>query len=248
MIVIVYSFNNYKEKYLIDFHLDNPMTLESLYLKKDDWYFEFPREELIPLVPPATKRLLDVGCGAGITAGKLKQVYGIEEVTGIEFVPRAAQRAMERIDRVVIADLETIQLDFPEGYFDCILCADVLEHLRQPGDLLMKLRRHLSNGGVLVASIPNIRHIVIVLKIIFDKWEYEPAGILDEGHLRFFTFHTIQKMFQDAGFEIVKVADNRSISWKFKLLNLVSFGLLKPFSIYQYLLVVKKRVERDERP
>lgn len=216
------------------------MTLESLYLKKDDGYFEFARSELIPLVPSSTKRLLDVGCGGGITAAKLKQVYGIDEVVGIEFMPRAARRAMERLDRVIIADLETIQLDFPEGYFDCILCADVLEHLKQPGELLMKLRRHLNNEGVLVASIPNIRHIVIILKIIFDRWEYEPAGILDEGHLRFFTFHTIQKMFRETGFEIVKVADNRSISWKFKLLNFCSFGLLKPFSIYQYLVVAKK--------
>jgi SAM-dependent methyltransferase len=217
------------------------MGLEKIHSKKNDDYFGQVRDDIISLVPATAKRVLDVGCGTGATGAKLKQLNGIAEVAGIEFVPKAAQIAIQRLDRVLVGDVEAIPLDFPESYFDCIVCADILEHCKDPWELLKKLRSYLSHNGVLIASIPNLRHLVVVLKIIFDRWEYEQEGILDEGHLRFFTFHTIKNMFRKTGFEILSVKTNQSVSWKFKLLNLCSFGLLKPFSIYQYLIIAKKK-------
>lgn len=78
-----------------------------------------------------------------------------------------------------MGDVETMELAFPPGYFDCILYADVLEQLRDPWALLRRLRLLLSPIGVLVASIPNLRHACVLAKIIFDRFEYEPSGILD---------------------------------------------------------------------
>lgn len=216
------------------------MVLQSTYSKKVDEYFDLVRDEIISLVPSTTRHLLDIGCGAGGTSAKLKQLYGIEKVVGIEFVAKAARVAIQRLDQVLVGDVEAINLDFPEKYFDCIVCADVLEHCKDPWEVLARLRPYLSDNGVLIASIPNLRHLDVVLKIIFDRWEYEQEGILDEGHLRFFTLHTIKNMFRKTGFEILSVKNNRNVGWKFKLLNLCSFGFLKPFSIVQYLVVGRK--------
>ena len=217
------------------------MALKTIYSEKSKDYYEQARDDIISLIPEHAKRILDIGCGTGTTGAKLKEFIANREIFGIEYLPDAAEIAKQRLDRVVVGDIENIVLEFPEGYFDCIRCADVLEHCQDPWSVLHKLRSLLSQTGVLVASIPNIRHITVILKIIFDRWEYEASGILDKTHLRFFTLHTMKKMFQAAGFEILKKDENRSRSWKFRLLNLISLGLLKPLFVYQYLFVVRKK-------
>ncbi|GIV55221.1 MAG: hypothetical protein KatS3mg039_1739 [Candidatus Kapaibacterium sp.] len=202
-------------------------------------YYDLVRTDVVRHVPPTARRLLDIGCGAGLTARYAKDTLGLEEVVGIEFVPEIAEQAAARLDRVFCGDVETMALDFPAGYFDCILCADVLEHLRDPWALLRRLRPLLSSTGVLVASIPNLRHARVLAKILLDRFEYEPSGILDRTHLRFFTQHTIEQLFRSSGYTADFVSANRSRSWKFFLLNLTTLGLARPFSIVQYLVVAR---------
>jgi len=216
------------------------MTSKDLYAGKNQTYYSLVRNEVISLIPVGTKRILDVGCGDGSTGLAAKKLAGAQEVMGIELFDSAAEVAKAKLDRVVIGDIELLNLDFPEGYFNCILCADILEHTRDPWGVLMKLHRYLDNNGVLIASIPNIRHIVPMLKILFDRFEYESSGILDKTHLRFFTMRTIRGMLSDTGYHIERVKTNRSISWKFRLLNIFSFGLMRQFSVYQYIILARK--------
>lgn len=213
---------------------------QRLYDEKPSSYYEIVRNDLMGFIPPHSKRVLDVGCGNGATAAHIKKRFDIQEVVGVEFFSAAASVAEKRIDRVLVGDIEELELPFDPGYFDCILCADVLEHTKDPWIVLRKLGRHLHPCGVLIASIPNLRHLVPLLKILFDRFEYEGSGVLDRSHLRFFTLHTIRTMFQDTGYTITQVGANRSVSWKFKLLNVCSLGLLRPFSVYQYIVVAEK--------
>lgn len=210
------------------------------YSDKGDSYFSNAREDILRIIPGGINRLLDVGCGNGETAARAKVLLDLVETVGIELHEPSGLVARDRLDSVLIGDIEELALEFPDGHFDCILCADVLEHTKDPSAVLRKLHRVLSDGGILIASIPNIRHIVPVLRIIFNRFEYEDSGILDRTHLRFFTMHTIRRMFQGTGFRIETVNSNRSVSWKFHLLNILSFGLLRPFSVYQYIVAVRK--------
>ena len=187
-----------------------------------------------------SKKILEAGCGEGYTGEEAKKRTGAE-VTGIELFEEAAAKAKTRLDRVIIGDLEQINLDYPDKYFDCILYADVLEHLKNPEKVLSNHFRKLSDQGYIIASIPNIQYIRPVLSILSDKLEYEDAGILDRTHLRFFTLHTIKKMFSECGFEIIKINTNSNDSLKFKIINNLSFGLTKKFSVFQYLILAKKR-------
>ncbi len=213
----------------------------SLYGTKDGSYFGLVRRDVVDLVPRGTKRLLDVGCGTGDTALYAKRRLDIQEVVGIEYFQHAAKIAQTKLDRVVFGDIEQLSLDFPLNHFDCILCSDVLEHTKDPWYVLKYLSNFLQETGVLIASIPNIRHIVPILKILFDRFDYEESGILDRTHLRFFTLHTIREMFNHAGYEIKQIKTNRSVSWKFTLLNIFSMGLMRPFSICQYIIVANKK-------
>ncbi len=170
-------------------------------------YFEQPRHEIASLVPACAARILDVGCAEGVLGHSLLQ-RGAREVVGIELNKEAAARARTRLTRVVEADAESAELPLSLGQFDCIIFADVLEHMRDPHAALARYRACLRPGAVVVASIPNVRHCSILHMLAEGRWEYQPQGIMDRTHLRFFTLAEIRKMFNDVGFRIISVGAN----------------------------------------
>jgi len=212
---------------------------ENLYSIKEENYFSLVRQDIVKLIPEGTKRVLDVGCADGATGEEIKRRFSAE-VIGVELYEDAADIAKKRLDQVFCSDVETFRPSFDTGYFDCIIFADVLEHTKNPWMVLARYMEYLSPEGCVVASIPNIRYIVPVLKILFNRFEYEPSGVLDQTHLRFFTYHTIKKLFSICGLKIVRHETNRNRGWKMNLLTYLSFGLLKDFSVFQHLVVAKK--------
>jgi SAM-dependent methyltransferase len=173
---------------------------------EDDGYFEWTRPEVRALVPPTARRVLDVGCGAGALGGALSAVRGIE-VVGIELFADAAARAAERLDDVVVCDLDALtELPFPAAHFDAMVFGDVLEHLRDPHRLLRVLRRYLAPDGAIVCSIPNVKHWSVVLPLLFeDRWTYQDCGLLDRTHVHLFTLEEFGALLEQTGFEGVEV-------------------------------------------
>lgn len=187
------------------------------------------------MVPASTTRLLDVGCGAGVMASWAKKSLGIQEVYGIELFQEAADKARSLLDGLIVGDIE--QTELPWTGFDCIVCGDVIEHLKDPWMAVRKLSTHLNPNGVLIASIPNVAHFSVISKLLRDKFEYQDAGILDRTHLRFFTKHTISKLFLCCGLEI-KVWDTiEARTWKHEVFHAITLGVLKHCSVKQYLVM-----------
>jgi O-antigen biosynthesis protein len=179
----------------------------------DPSYFDFPRPELLALVPDTARRVLEVGCGAGRLGESIKRRQSCH-VTGIERDPAAAERARERLDRVIVADAEEDRstdgsvdnaLDFPPDSFDCLILGDVLEHFVDPERFLRRARAWLTDGAAVVASIPNVRHHSVVASLLSGNWTYEPAGLLDNTHLRFFTRRAIEALFARTGYRIARL-------------------------------------------
>jgi len=210
------------------------------YEDKIETYYGLARRDVLAFIRNNPRRILDVGCGRGDTGSLAKKMFNADEVVGIEHFESAAEDARRKLDRVILGNIEQLTLDFPSGYFDCIVCADVLEHTQDPWAVLEKLKIYMNDNGILVASIPNIQHIYPVLKILRNRFEYEANGILDKTHLRFFTRHTIEGMFQETGFAIEQMGENRSVSIKLKLANALTFGLFRNFTVNQYLIVARK--------
>jgi GT2 family glycosyltransferase/SAM-dependent methyltransferase len=163
------------------------------------------------LVPADARRILDVGCGGGALGALLKQRPGVE-VVGIEADLEAAERAATRLDTVLALDLEGLDaVPLPAGSFDCIICADVLEHLLDPERTLAALLPCLSANGTLIASIPNVRHQEVVLDLLVrGRWQYAPAGILDATHLRFYTATEIAGLLDRLGLQLDVTQANAS--------------------------------------
>lgn len=169
-------------------------------------YYQHARRELLPFISYYARRVLDVGCGAGALGHLLKQERAVEEVAGIELSAEAAGMARRMLDQVVVGNLEDIELPFADGYFDCIICADILEHLQDPAAILRKLSRVLAPDGTLVISIPNIQFHDTLSMLSLGCWSYADAGILDRTHLRFFTRTTLRKLVHSAGLEVAELS------------------------------------------
>lgn len=213
---------------------------ELVYEEKPEAYFEIIREDLIALVPEGPHRILDVGAASGNTGLALKRLGKASEVVGVELCEEFGKEAGEKIDKVIIGDIEKFELPFPKGYFDYIICGDVLEHLIDPWTTLKKLRSYLSDNGYIIASIPNIRCWIVIKDLVFyGKWEYQWGGVLDKTHLRFFTRRSIYQLFDSAGFKVDRMIFK--FGRKSRILNALTLQLFKEFFPAQFLVVASKR-------
>jgi len=86
--------------------------------------------------------------------------------------------------------------------FDIILCADVLEHLQNPENILRKCRNQLAPGGTVLVSIPNFGHWYPRFRVLFGMFDYDLKGILDRTHLRFYTKRSFQRMAKSCGYTL----------------------------------------------
>ena len=161
------------------------------------------REDLAAKVPAGAAAVLDVGCSRGATAAALRD-RGVRRIVGIEPDPEDAAAAAKSYDQVLCARLEEVREDFTDR-FDAILFGDVLEHLADPSDALVRVRPWLSEGGVLVASVPNAGHWSIVDDLIRGRFDYVPYSILSGTHLRLFTRATLRDLFEASGYRVVEV-------------------------------------------
>lgn len=171
-------------------------------------YYLHARPEVVRLVPITARTILDVGCGAGGLSATLKARQAVE-IHGVEIVEQAAEQARQHVDRVWNCEIEKALPELPEGYYDCIVIADVLEHLLDPLYVLTELKRKLAPNGRLIASIPNIQNWGVLSELLQGKWDYRSEGILDRTHLRFFTRKSVQELFWSAGFRIAGLTTTR---------------------------------------
>jgi len=214
---------------------------KSLYVKKENDYFSQDRPEIRNLIRGRNLKILDVGCGTGNVLQALKKEGKANRIVGVEIDESTANKARKVLDEVLEGDLEEIEITFKEDYFDYIILADVLEHLIDPWAALKKISRYLKRGGYIVSSIPNVRSLKVLLPIIFlGKWEYEKQGILDKGHLRFFTLKSIRQLFGQADFKNITIMTNPTK--KTRLINLVTLGTIRDFIATQYLIKAQKKL------
>ena len=153
-------------------------------------------------MPPAT-RVLEFGCATGYMSEVLKNRLGCT-VVGVEIDRDAAAIAEQHTERVIVGDAEKIDYaaELAGEEFDVVLFADVLEHLKEPGDVLRRVRPFLADNGVAIASIPNIAHASVRLALLGGEFRYREWGLLDDTHLRFFTRASIQDLFEESGYVI----------------------------------------------
>lgn len=198
--------------------------LTSLYRSKEVGYFHDPGEHLVQLVDGTGLRVLDVGCATGATGKRLLETGKAKWVTGIEFMPEYGEAARSVLNEIHIGDIEALTFDWPPKYFDCFIFGDVLEHVGDPWGLLKRLRPFLADDGIVVASIPNVKHWPVLSNLIFhDDWRYSESGILDITHLRFFTRRSAIRLFSETGYTVQCITPYFN-GRRYSIPNRVTFG------------------------
>ena len=127
-------------------------------------------------------------------------------VVAIEIDPAAARRAAERCHRVIVGDIE--QLDLAECLgderFDVVMLGHVLEHLVDPVRVLERVSEYLAPGGSVIGFFRNVAHGSVRLSLLTGRFRYTELGLLDGTRSRFFDRTGIEKLFADAGYAITE--------------------------------------------
>jgi SAM-dependent methyltransferase len=140
-----------------------------------------------------------------VLGSALKQELADRYVAGITHSKLEAERARGVLDQVVIADLETF--DFRDlAQFDCIICSHVLEHLRNPGEVLKRSSAALAPGGVILIALPNALYWRQRLQFLLGRFRYTEGGLMDNTHVVFFDWATAQQLVTGAGLRLADCA------------------------------------------
>jgi 2-polyprenyl-3-methyl-5-hydroxy-6-metoxy-1,4-benzoquinol methylase len=155
---------------------------------------------VLAAVPSKVRKVLDLGCGGGSLGAKLRDRFSCA-VTGVTFDPEEAAVARERLDNVILGDLNSMSLD-SLGRFDCIICCHVLEHLNCPMDVLKRVKNCIEPEGHLIVALPNVLHWKQRLMFLRGTFRYTNGGLMDATHYRFFDWWTARELVREAGFDI----------------------------------------------
>ena len=157
------------------------------------------RERILEL--PAGRRLLDLGAAGGhlgrAVRGRCAYLAGVEPDQALPPDCRDGYDDWRSTDA-----LSAGTWDAP---FDVVVCADVLEHLPRPEELLARIRAWLAPGGFLLVSLPNVANVTVRAGLLLGRFPYAEKGILDRTHLRFYTRKTARRLIEDSGFVVRSV-------------------------------------------
>lgn len=124
------------------------------------------------------------------------------KVYAVELDERSAKDAKQYTEKILVDSIEnyTWQEEFKDLKFDYIIFADVLEHLYYPEKVLKSVKEFLKEDGSILVSIPNIAHNSIIINLLKNEFNYNPIGLLDDTHIRFFTKKTFDELIEKVGY------------------------------------------------
>ncbi|MGI8412548.1 MAG: class I SAM-dependent methyltransferase [Solirubrobacteraceae bacterium] len=163
--------------------------------------YEVERPDVERHVPLHARRILDLGCCTGTLGAALKRRQDAT-VVGVEIDQECAAVARTRLDEVVASDIERF-LEGPaptQAPFDCLIAADVLEHLVDPWLALTRAVELLEPGATVVVSLPNVANYRAIWRVLRGgRWPRDDWGVFDRTHLRWFTLDDGLDLLQLAG-------------------------------------------------
>jgi 2-polyprenyl-3-methyl-5-hydroxy-6-metoxy-1,4-benzoquinol methylase len=169
---------------------------------------------LVALIDRPVRSVLDVGCGAGDNASLIRARFPDCEIHGVTRSVGEAEVAKAHMTSCGVWDIEG---DIPGAVastrFDVILFSHVLEHLRDPRTVLRNFSRLLRSDGMVLIAVPNVVSWAMRWEFARGRFEYQEEGILDDTHLRFFTFFTADRylLFGNPGLQLVSKAVTGSV-------------------------------------
>ncbi len=181
------------------------MNRKEYYNNKKTYKVSGGREvSILGLIPKHPGRVLDLGCGRGDLAKELKSRGW--EVVGADISGDSLLEASAFLTESFCFNFEDElwPQELMSQQFDLIIASEVIEHVFSPEQLLSKLKNLLEVDGKVIITTPNFLFWKNRLSILFGKFQYQDQGLLDFGHIRFYTIKTARELFRDVGLKIQK--------------------------------------------
>ena len=176
---------------------------------RDKVYDNNGNKAVLARVPAEAESVLDVGCGAGSNARRLRESKTDRVIIGLTGSAKEATEANKYCDAVRVCDLENGLPELPRSDFDVVICSHVLEHLCFPKTLLSDIAalRPLT----LIVALPNLMYYKYRTRLLIGRFDYESDGTMDDTHFRWYTFCTAKQLLLANGFRILEATSNSSI-------------------------------------
>ena len=146
-------------------------------------------------------KVLDLGFGSA-AIGSMLAHYGAT-CDGIDKSQRAIDTFKHLFRKVYLGDLNVLEdIPLPEEKYDIILAVDVLQYLKDPTDVLSRLKKHLVRGGLLVISLPNSIVITNRFKYFFGHPDFALYTPSKDIPLHFHTMKSMKTLVERTGWVI----------------------------------------------
>jgi trans-aconitate methyltransferase len=205
--------------------------------------YESPRPEIQAHVPTSARNVLELGCSNGALGAAIKARQPAR-VLGVEISQEYADDARDRLDRVVVMDAEAFAAGQPppEAPFDCLIAADVLEHLVDPWTTMARTVALLNAGATVIVSVPNVANWNGLLRIArTGRWPRDDVGVFDRTHLRWFGPQDAMDLVRGAGVNVRTIEPRYWVEGRrLRLVRLLARTRLAPLLPFQTIVVGTK--------
>jgi len=188
-------------------------------------------------------KIFDIGCWDG-SLGK----YLINNknciVDGVDFIDQVLEKAKsngyKKVYKINLnCEVEKLNgIDFSE--YDYIICADVLEHLIDADRILKIINSKINKDSKLLISIPNIAFLKYRILHLLGNFNYTNTGVMDNTHLKFYTYDSIVKLLNENNFKILKITAYTLASSYFWFVDYLAKVFPKMFGL-QFFIECKKK-------
>lgn len=122
-------------------------------------------------------RTIELASGLSYLCQMIKKKYPDSDVWGLDFsviaTSRMAKEESSPEEWVNYIMGNALNTPFKDGYFDCVISGEFIEHVENPQDLINEMYRICKDGGTMVLSTPHLEtsdpeHL----------WEFEPKDII----------------------------------------------------------------------
>lgn len=154
------------------------------------------------------KKILDVGCGEGVLGAMLKEEKKVL-IHGIDISDEEIEKAKKVLDEAYCVDIETVTAwpeKIREQKYDVIILTEVLEHILFPEKIVRRLKELSDKKTGVIITVPNVLFWKNRLSIFLGRFDYTEQGLMDRGHIHFFSWESLQKMLKDEGYTITETA------------------------------------------
>ncbi|MCR5869261.1 MULTISPECIES: bifunctional 2-polyprenyl-6-hydroxyphenol methylase/3-demethylubiquinol 3-O-methyltransferase UbiG [Aquincola] len=161
-------------------------------------YYDGLNQKLLDAIPTGARKVLELGCANGRLGRRFKELHPGAQWHGIDLSAEAVATAAPHLDSALRMDLDHADFSVLEGGYDTIVIGDLLEHLRDPAQVLDALYDISADDARIVCCVPNMAHISVIQRMLSGDLSYDPNGLLDQTHVRFFSPPSLFKLFLDS--------------------------------------------------